>query len=199
MTKHLSSSTIAKALDSIAARTPAPGGGAAVALSGAVAAALGEMVAAYAGGRKANADCRAEIDAHGRILHEARNELLKLADDDARAYGALSDVMAQQKCGEASEEAVGMAAKAAAHPPMAMIKACERIIAALEGLCPFAGQLMSDLVASAAMASAAARGAAQHVRANAPLMDEAGLGGTELVARASALADEVASRAKELD
>lgn len=196
MDERLGEMRVGAALRAIASRTPSPGGGAAVALSAAVAAALGEMVAAYAIGRKSNAAQRSAIDGHARALASAREALLALADDDARAYQALSDLLAQQKQGAADAQMVGRAARDAAAVPMAMIDVCAQVVQGLDGLGPSSGWLVSDLVASAAMIGAAARGAAGHVRANAPLMDAAGLGGAALVARALAAARDVAKQAE---
>ncbi|MCA9293647.1 MAG: cyclodeaminase/cyclohydrolase family protein [Phycisphaerales bacterium] len=198
MEQRLGDLKVSAALEAIASRTPSPGGGAAVALAAAVAAALGEMVANYAAARKSSAEHRGLIEAHGRALGEARNSLLELVDDDARAYQALSDAMAQQKRGEADAHAVGLAAQLAAATPMATIEACEQVIAALEGLGPHAGWLVSDLVASAALIGSAARGAVGHVQANAPLMNKAALDGQAIVARARAAANDVAGRADAL-
>lgn len=198
MDERLGSMTVETALGAIAARTPSPGGGAAVALGAAVGAALGEMVAAYAAARKTNEAHRASIESSGRALLGAREELLALADEDAKAYQALSEAMEKQKRGAADAQAVGIAARAAAAAPSAIIEACEDIVGALEGLVPYAGSLRSDLVAAAALTAASARGAVGHVKANAPLMDQAGLGGAAVVARAAALSAGVAHRCEAL-
>jgi formiminotetrahydrofolate cyclodeaminase len=64
-------------LAAIGARTPAPASGAATALTGALAAALAELAARYAGD---------DLDAER--AHELATELTHLADDDVAAYTA---------------------------------------------------------------------------------------------------------------
>ena len=198
MTDQLASMTVQAALASIAARTPAPGGGAAVALAAGTAAALGEMVAAYAAQRRGNASRREAIERAAGALRDARQVLLACADKDARAYQALSETMARRTRGGAGASDVGVAAQEAARVPMQIIEQCEVVIGALEALAPVAGMLVSDLVASAALSAAAARGATGHVLANTPLMDEAGLDGEGLAVRAAALAQAIDDRSAAL-
>jgi formiminotetrahydrofolate cyclodeaminase len=65
-------------LEDVAARTPAPGGGAVAAVSAALAAALAEMAARYA-----------DDAAKSARAASLRERLLVLAEDDAEAYGAV--------------------------------------------------------------------------------------------------------------
>jgi formiminotetrahydrofolate cyclodeaminase len=72
--------TIDEFLEALGARTPAPASGAAVALTGAMAAALAELSARFAGDDQA-------VDA-ARAL---RTRLLELGEEDARAYSVFMD------------------------------------------------------------------------------------------------------------
>ena len=79
--------TIAAFLDQLAARVPAPGGGATAALHAAQAAALIAMVARYSHGARYNAELM------DRIITEAdelRQDALALAEADAEAFGAVA-------------------------------------------------------------------------------------------------------------
>src|ERR1700685_3607302 len=79
--------TISAFLDQLAARVPAPGGGATAALHAAQSAALLAMVARYSDGARYDADLM------GRVVTEAdrlRAEALRLAEADAEAFGAVS-------------------------------------------------------------------------------------------------------------
>src|SRR6266481_2620226 len=79
--------TIAAFLDQLAARVPAPGGGATAALHAAQAAALLAMVARYSDGPRYDAELM------NRIVNEAdalREDALVLADADAAAFGAVA-------------------------------------------------------------------------------------------------------------
>ena len=79
--------TIAAFLDQLAARVPAPGGGATAALHAAQAAALLAMVARYSDGPRYDAGLM------NRIMTEAdalREDALALAEADAKAFGAVA-------------------------------------------------------------------------------------------------------------
>lgn len=71
----LRDSSVAELLAAVGERTPAPASGAAVAVTAALAAALAELAARYAG----------DDDAAARAL-ELAGELVALGDDDAEAY-----------------------------------------------------------------------------------------------------------------
>src|ERR1700680_375552 len=80
--------TITAFLDELAARVPAPGGGATAALHAAQSAALLAMVARYSNGARYDA---ALMD---HVLTEAdgiRNDALALAEADAAAFGAVAE------------------------------------------------------------------------------------------------------------
>jgi formiminotetrahydrofolate cyclodeaminase len=80
--------TIGSFLGQLAARVPAPGGGATAALHAAQSAALVAMVARYSNG------ARYDTELMARLFTEAdglRDEALGLAEADAAAFGAVSD------------------------------------------------------------------------------------------------------------
>lgn len=78
-------------MESIAASTPAPGGGTAAALAGVMAASLVEMVANLTIGRKKYHDVQAEMEALAREVRELRGQLSELAAEDSRAYEEVMD------------------------------------------------------------------------------------------------------------
>jgi formiminotetrahydrofolate cyclodeaminase len=82
--------TIGTWLESLASSTPAPGGGAAAALNAAVGAALIEMACNLTIGRPRYAQHEAEMRAVLAEATELRNRAMRLAANDARAYGAVS-------------------------------------------------------------------------------------------------------------
>ena len=81
--------TVQELLCSVAARTPAPGGGAVAATVGALAAALSEMVINYSRG-KPEAGGAEELIEEARRLEAMRDSALALADADAEAFTRLS-------------------------------------------------------------------------------------------------------------
>jgi formiminotetrahydrofolate cyclodeaminase len=80
--------TLEQFVDSIAAGTPAPGGGAAAAVTGALAAALVAMVSRLTMGRPKFADTEAEMYALAAEADRVRGRLFALAAEDAAAYAA---------------------------------------------------------------------------------------------------------------
>ena len=79
--------TIGSYLGQLAARVPAPGGGAAAALHVAQSAALVAMVARYSNGARYDADLMARIFSEADGL---RAEALSLIEADAAAFGAVA-------------------------------------------------------------------------------------------------------------
>lgn len=78
-------------INELAGNAPTPGGGGAAALVGAVATALGNMVAALTIGKKKYADVEDEIKALSKRATEIQNELLSLIDADAESFKPLAD------------------------------------------------------------------------------------------------------------
>src|SRR5436190_22320985 len=77
--------TVAEFLDDLAARTPAPGGGAAASVTCAMAAGLVELAASLA-----SATGLAHVRARA---HELREAVARLAHADGRAYGVVLDAL----------------------------------------------------------------------------------------------------------
>ena len=79
-----------KFLETLASKAPAPGGGGAAALCGAVGIALGNMVGNLTIGKKKYADVQEDIKALNEKAEELRAEFLALIDADAAAFRPLS-------------------------------------------------------------------------------------------------------------
>lgn len=77
-------------VDALASKAPVPGGGGASALGGALAAALGQMVANLTVGKKRYADVEAEIQQSLISLNRLQRELQELADKDAEVFTPLA-------------------------------------------------------------------------------------------------------------
>ncbi|HEU4630665.1 MAG TPA: glutamate formimidoyltransferase [Gemmatimonadaceae bacterium] len=164
-------------LTELASPTPVPGGGAAAAYAGALAAALAAMVAALRAGPAASgAPPAASPDAaplatareHADRL---RAELVRLADADSRAYGAVTAARALPRGDEAATARRATALAAALLDSTLVPRDTARAAAAVGELaCDVlrdgAGPAASDALTAAALADAAAAGAAAAVRAN---------------------------------
>src|SRR5512135_3352209 len=95
-----SDKTVQQFLDELASSSPAPGGGAAAALSGTLAAALVSMVCRLTIGRKNYEAASAELQAILPRAEERRRTLTELMDADAAAY---ADVIATFKLPKGTE------------------------------------------------------------------------------------------------
>jgi formiminotetrahydrofolate cyclodeaminase len=160
--------TIAGFLGQLAARVPAPGGGATAALHAAQAAALLAMVARYSDGPKYDAELmtRAITEADG-----LRDEALTLAEADAAAFGAVAQAYRLPKSTaeeQAARSAAIVAATAgAAQPPADVIRLALLLVALAEDLLPAGNRnVITDVAAAAEAARAAAVTARLNVEVN---------------------------------
>ncbi len=164
-------------LDQLAARVPAPGGGASAALSAAQAAALLSMVARYSTGER--------YLEHAETIHAvlaeseaARDHAVRLAEDDAAAFTVVSDAYQLPKATPeqkaARTAAIARALSGAAQPPAATITAAARLIELAETLVPIGNKnVITDVAVAAELARAAASSARLNVEINlAGLTDE---------------------------
>ncbi|MEW1859460.1 cyclodeaminase/cyclohydrolase family protein [Streptomyces sp. NPDC088194] len=196
--------TIGGYLDRLAAREPAPGGGAAAALHAAQGAALLAMVARYTTGEKYAAHA-AQVAAITAAADELRLRALELAQEDARAFTAVTDAYklpraeAEQKA--ARSLAIAGALAGAARPPADVIAVAARVVELAEELLPFGNpNVVTDIAAATEAARAAATTARVNVEINlGGIKDEAvraelttAIGGVDrLAARAHAVTEAV--------
>jgi len=109
MNKKLVEMSILEFLDELGSDSPAPGGGSVAALSGALAAALGEMVCNLTIGKEKYADVEDEIKNILRDCKKIREELIKLVDKDTQAF---NEVMKAFKLPKENEEQIEIRRKA---------------------------------------------------------------------------------------
>src|SRR6266852_1248548 len=158
-------------LDAVASPSATPGGGSVSAYAGALAAALGQMVAGLSRKKKSQAGFTEQLSAALEEMRRIADELAEAIDRDAASYDA---VMAAFKLshGDAKEtrqreEAIQKATKGASEVPM---QVAERAVALLERLGQLDGivaaSMRSDLQVARLMAEAGARGALANVEIN---------------------------------
>lgn len=158
--------TIGSFLTKLAARLPAPGGGATAALHAAQAAALVGMVGRYSDGARfaEHADEIADVVA---TADRVRIEALRLADADAAAFSAVADAYAmprstsEQKA--ARRVAIAAALGEACGPPVAVIDCAATAVDLAERLAPIGNR---NVITDVAAAAEAARAAATTARVN---------------------------------
>ena len=78
--------SISKYINDLAARQPAPGGGSAASLTGALGIALLEMVCNFTIGNKKYKDVEETISIHMAALKKIREEFMELIDEDVKVY-----------------------------------------------------------------------------------------------------------------
>jgi formiminotetrahydrofolate cyclodeaminase len=175
--KSMAEQTLTDFLAGLAAPTPAPGGGAAAAVSGATAAALVEMVAGLSLKKSPDGAEAALQQRTAAQMATLRAELLTLADDDANAYNAFIQAMRLPKVAEHERDARSRAMSAAAeHAAKVPLKTLRAITAAAEAARLLTGRSLvsaaSDLDVALRFARAAGLSAAENVEANLPFIDD---------------------------
>lgn len=158
-------------LDALAAATPAPGGGAAAALAGAMSAALIAMVAGLTLGRPRYAAAHAEMSAVSERAAALRQALTQAAADDTAAYLALMAAYRLPKADDAQQAdrqaAIQAALRRAAEVPLAAAEACSELLELATAVAA-RGNLnaSSDAAVAALLAHAGLQGAVRNVRIN---------------------------------
>ena len=194
--------TVAGFVDLMASDAPAPGGGSAAALEGALGAALSAMVCALNIGKKKYADVQTLAEETGKKAQELKARFVDVMDRDTEAFNAVSAVFAMPKDTDAEKAARKAAMQAAlkgcTKTPFEMMQlSCE----ALELTRSVVGRLnasaASDLGCAALSLKAGIQGAWLNVLINiGGIQDEAFVSqyrreGQALLDRALPLADEI--------
>lgn len=189
--------TMTDFLTRLAARVPAPGGGTTAALHAAQAAALLAMVGRYSDGPRF-ADSADRIDAVVADADRLRNQALRLAEKDARAFTQVSAAYALPKDTaeerSARSDAIAAALLGACEPPAAVIETAAGLIALAERLVNIGNRnVITDVAAAAEAARAAATTSRVNIEVNLGGIRDAGAR-TEL-RRVGAAADVISERA----
>jgi len=187
--------TIAAFLDQLAARVPAPGGGATAALHAAQAAALLAMVARYSDGPKYDAGLMNRIVTQADTLREGA---VALAEDDENAFRAVAEAYRLPRSTEretsARSAAIASALAGAARPPADVVRTAHRLVGLAGELLPAGNRTMiTDVAAAAEAARAAAITARMIIEVNLRGIRDLVL--AQEFGDAAALADTVAERA----
>jgi len=172
-------SPLAKFIEDLGSRSPAPGGGGAAALAGALGAALTSMVCHLTIGNNKYAEHEAEVK---EILASAQEKLQRLQagiDEDVAAFNPVAAAYALPKGTEEEKKARSAAIQAAlqqaAKVPLAVARLALDVLELDERLFPISNvNVVSDIGVSVLLAHAALEGAALNVEVNlASIKDEA--------------------------
>ena len=172
---RLADLTVREMLDRLASRAPAPGGGSAAALAGAMGAALVAMVAELTSGRPEYAEHETTVMQLRADAVACKDLLLELADEDATTYQSVVSARRMPRESEAERAtrsaALGEAMLAAARIPMRIATVAAEVLGLAERIAPIGNRnAASDSGVAAQLAAAALRGAALNVRINLPYL-----------------------------
>ena len=169
--------SVSSFLDSLASGAPAPGGGSAAALSGAMGAALVSMVCNLTIGKQRYADVEAEMRDILDRAEALRHELQELAQADIEAFNRLSAAYKSARTTEADiairRDAIQASLRRATEAPLRTARAA----AAILPLCPAAAErgnqaAVSDVGVAALAAHASVRAALLNVEINLRLLED---------------------------
>jgi formiminotetrahydrofolate cyclodeaminase len=177
-------------IESVAAKTPTPGGGAVAAAACALGSALGVMAARFSAGP--------ESLAAAGSLEEMKVAFVPMVDQDAEAYDAVSTAFGLPKGTDEEKrrrkEAIQRALKDAAEVPLKVCLTAVRALELLVDLAPHCNKnLVSDLASGAIMLSAGLESASHNVRINASMLVD-----KEVAARLTAEDARLTARGAEL-
>ncbi len=165
--------TVGQLLEMVAAKTPAPGGGTVAALTTALAAALGQMVAHFSAGRSDTAEHKELHQEALRTFEQLRKASIDLADADAEAFSRLSELWKLKRDDERRRAGWPDAVAAAIEAPRRVMGTSLGTLHLLDRLVGTTNtKLRSDLAIAAVLAEAACRAAAYNVRVNLPLLQD---------------------------
>lgn len=155
-------------LGAVAAKSPAPGGGAVASATGALSAALAQMVVNYSIGKKDLAEQQEELRLALTKLERARAMFLELADEDAAAYSQLNALQKLPPSDPKRSSELPAAQTLAVQIPQSVAATAIDLLRLFEQLAPITNRyLRSDLGIAADLAEATVRAALWNVRINA--------------------------------
>ncbi|MDR0935675.1 MAG: cyclodeaminase/cyclohydrolase family protein [Oscillospiraceae bacterium] len=182
----------------LASNSPAPGGGGAAALAGAIGAALGNMVASLTVGKKKYAPVEADILKFQAEATDLQSKLLGLIDRDAEEFEPLAKAYSIPKDDPARESVMEAALGAACAVPLEIMRSSLRAIELCGEFAEKGSTLaISDAACGAIICRAAVQAAALNVFINTKSLSDREKAGElnreadELIARATNLANSV--------
>ncbi len=188
--------------DELSMDSPAPGGGSAAALCGALSAALSSMVANLTVGKKGYEEVEAEMRATAVKAQALKEDLLRAVDDDTRAFNRVMDAFRLPKTTEdqkaEKEAAIERATKEATLIPFSVLEKSPALLdlartVALKGN----RNSVSDAAVAGLMSESAASGAYYNVKINLPNIQDKAFK-EETLAKADSILEEIKKLGKEL-
>lgn len=171
MSEPFDAQPIGAFLDALASHTPAPGGGSAAALAGAMAAGLVSMVCAFTIGKKQYAAIEDEVRGLHARAEALRQELQHLAAADIEVFGRLSAAYKLPRTTDADaatrQAAIQHVTRQATEVPLRVAQAAASIIPLCTALAPRVGRLIvSDIGVATVLARATVQSAILNIEIN---------------------------------
>jgi methenyltetrahydrofolate cyclohydrolase len=183
--------TVADFLDDLAARTPAPGGGAAASVTCAMAAGLVEMAASFASATG--------LEHVRERAHELRAEVSALAHADGRAYGVVLEAL-RMAPGEERTTRLDTAVAGAIACPMHILRIAAEVATLAADMAETGNRnLEGDALAGALLAEASARSAATLAQLNVSMLSRQALSAAQLERVRPELAKATRARERAVD
>jgi len=171
MSEPFDAQPIGAFLDALASHAPAPGGGSAAALAGAMAAGLVSMVCAFTIGKKQYAAIEDEVRGLHARAEALRQELQQLAAADIEVFGRLSAAYKLPRTTDADaatrQAAIQHVTRQATEVPLRVAQAAASIIPLCTALAPRVGRLIvSDIGVATVLARATVQSAILNIEIN---------------------------------
>lgn len=175
--KPLKNMKITEFLDELASSSPAPGGGSAACLSGAMGAALSAMVANLTIGKEKYKDVEDLFTRTRDEVEKLRHELTDLIDKDANAFSGVIEAFKMPKDTEEQKQKrsakIQQEYKKAAMVPMETCRTCRKVIdILLEQGTKGNKNALSDIAVGALCALTGLKAAALNVEINLPAIKD---------------------------
>lgn len=182
-------------VDSLAKKTPTPGGGAAAAMAGCMGTSLFLMTVRFSQGKKANVDREDDLAKVEALLQDHLSRLMPMAERDCKsfdlvsvAYGMAKETDEQKELRSKAIQEAMVGAMVVPEETQAMIR---DVFVAMDEVSECIGKaIVSDLASGAALLLAAAEGAYLNVRINADYLTNRELADTTMI-RANSVRDEI--------
>lgn len=164
-----------KLVESLAAKTPTPGGGAAAAMAGSLGTALFLMVVRFSQGKKANVDREGELADVEKVLADHLERLNPMAERDCKSFDLVSAAYGMKKDTDGEKElrqkAIQEALVGAMVVPEETLCMVRDVFVAMDRVADCVGKaIVSDLASGASLLLASAEGAFLNVRINAAFL-----------------------------
>ncbi|MFK7740844.1 MAG: cyclodeaminase/cyclohydrolase family protein [Planctomycetota bacterium] len=184
-------------VDSLAQKTPTPGGGAAAAMAGCMGTSLFLMTVRFSRGKKANVDRDDDLARVEVLLDDHLKRLKPMAERDCSAFDRVSAAYGMPKASDADKELRNKAIQEAMVGAMVVPEETQAMIrdvfVGMEQVIDCIGKnIVSDLASGAALLLAAAEGAFLNVRINAGFLSDRELA-DRTMHRATQVREEISS------